>query len=168
MAGSEFSFDVVSQIDRQELVNAIDQAAREIHTRYDLKDSASSIDLDKDSIKLASASEMSLDAVRDLLLQRAVKRQLSPKIFDYGAVEEASKGTVRQTVKLRQGLNQDLAREISKLIRDKFPKVKNQIQGDAVRVTAKSKDDLQAVIQALRAAEKDRNWPVPLQFTNYR
>jgi uncharacterized protein YajQ (UPF0234 family) len=111
---------------------------------------------------------MTLDAVRDLLLQRAVKRQLSPKIFDYGAVEEASKGTVRQTVKLRQGLNQDLAREISKLVRDRFPKVKNQIQGDAVRVTGKSKDDLQAVIQALRAAERERNWPVPLQFTNYR
>jgi uncharacterized protein YajQ (UPF0234 family) len=168
MAGSDSSFDVVSQFDRQELVNAIDQASRELHARYDLKDSGSTIVLEQDAIKLASASEMTLDAVRDLLLQKAVKRQLSPKIFDYGTVEEASKGTVRQTVKLRQGLNQDLAREISKLIRDKFPKVKNQIQGDAVRVTGKSKDDLQAVIQALRTAERDRNWPVPLQFTNYR
>ncbi len=165
---SEFSFDVVSQFDRQELINAIDQATREVNTRYDLKGSQSSIQLDGNTIKLASASELTLEAVRDLLLQKAVKRGLSPKVFDYQKVEEASKGTVRQTVGLRQGLNQDLAREISKLIRDRFPKVKNQIQGDAVRVTGKNKDDLQAVIKALRAAETERSWPVPLQFTNYR
>lgn len=165
---NESSFDVVSEYDHQELVNAIDQANRELHQRYDLKNSNSSIDLEGETIKLASASEMTLDAVRDLLLQRAVKRNLSPKVFDYGPVEEASKGTVRQTIKLRKGLNQDLAREISKLIRDQFPKVKNQIQGDAVRVTGKSRDDLQAVISALRKAETDRNWASPLQFTNYR
>ena len=165
---SESSFDVVSDFDRQELVNAIDQASREIHTRYDLKDSGSTIELEGDTLKLASASEMSLEAVRDLLLQRAVKRGLSPKIFDYQKVEEASKGTVRQTVKLRRGLNQDQAREISKLIREQFPKVKNQIQGDAVRVTGKSRDDLQSVIQGLRKAESDRNWAFPLQFNNYR
>ncbi len=167
MAG-EFSFDVVSQIDRQELKNAIDQASREIGTRYDLKNSGSSIDLEDDTIRLASASEMTLEAVRDLLLQRAVKRGLSPKVFDYGKVEEASKGTVRQQVKLRQGLDQDLGREITKLIRDRLPKLKSQIQGDAVRVTGKSKDDLQAAIQTLRKAEAERNWPVPLQFVNYR
>ncbi len=165
---AESSFDVVSQFDQQELVNALDQAAREIHTRYDLKSSGSSIELEGETIKLASASELTLDAVRDLLLQKAVRRGLSPKVFDYGKVEEATKGTVRQTVKLRKGLNQDLAREISKLIREGFPKVKNQIQGDAVRVTGKNKDDLQSVIQALRKAENDRGWPVPLQFTNYR
>lgn len=168
MAAGESSFDVVSEFDRQELVNAIDQALREVHTRYDLKDTGSSIELETSAIKLHSASEMSLESVRDVLLQKAVKRQLSPKIFDYGKVEEASKGTVRQTATLRQGLSQDLAREITKLIRDKLPKLKTQIQGDAVRVTGKSKDDLQAAIQLLRKTEADRNWPVPLQFTNYR
>jgi uncharacterized protein YajQ (UPF0234 family) len=165
---SDFSFDVVSQFNRQELVNAIDQASREIRTRYDLKDSGSSIELDTNSITLRSASEMTLDAVRDVLLQKAVKRSLSPKIFDYGKVEEATRGTVRQTVALRQGLNQDLAREITKLIRDRLPKLKSQIQGDAVRVTGKNKDDLQQAISVLRKSEQDRNWPVPLQFINYR
>ena len=168
MAANEYSFDVVSQFDRQELVNAIDQARRELVTRYDLKNSGSSIQLEPSSIHLASASELTLDAVRDLLLQKAVRRNLSPKVFDYGKVEEASKGTVRQTILLRQGLNQDLAREVSKLLRDKLPKLKTQIQGDAVRVTGKSKDELQAAIKVLRTAEQERNWPVPLQFINYR
>jgi cyclic-di-GMP-binding protein len=168
MAASDFSFDVVSQFDRQELVNAVDQAMREVRTRFDLKDSGSTIELDTNSVKLHSASEMTLEAVKDVLLQKAVKRQLSPKIFDYGKVEEASKGTVRQTATLRQGLNQDLAREITKLIRDRLPKLKTQIQGDAVRVTGKSKDELQSAIQLLRKSEQDRNWPVPLQFINYR
>jgi uncharacterized protein YajQ (UPF0234 family) len=168
MAVGESSFDVVSQFDRQELVNAVDQALREVHTRYDLKDSGSTIELEGSNLKLHSASEMTLESVRDVLLQKAVKRQLSPKIFDYGRVEEASKGTVRQTAALRQGLNQDLAREITKLIRDKLPKLKTQIQGDAVRVTGKSKDELQTAIQLLRKTEQDRNWSVPLQFVNYR
>lgn len=168
MAAGESSFDVVSQFDRQELVNAIDQATREIHTRFDLKDSSSTIELEGQTVKLHSASEMTLDAVRDVLLQKAVRRQLSPKIFEYGKLEEASKGTVRQSAALRQGLNQDLAREVSKLIRDKLPKLKTQIQGDAVRITGKSKDELQAAIQLLRKTEQERNWPVPLQFVNYR
>ena len=168
MAAGESSFDVVSQFDRQELVNAIDQATREIHTRFDLKDSGSTIQLESSTLRLHSASEMTLEAVRDVLLQKAVRRQLSPKIFDYGRVEEASRGTVRQTVTLRQGLNQDLAREITKLIRDRLPKLKTQIQGDAVRVTGKSKDELQAAIQLLRKTETDRGWSVPLQFVNYR
>ena len=168
MASGEFSFDVVSQFDRQELVNAIDQATREIHTRFDLKDSGSSIQLEGSSLRLHSASEMTLEAVRDVLLQKAVRRQLSPKIFDYGRVEEASKGTVRQTVTLRQGLNQELAREITKLVRERLPKLKTQVQGDAVRITGKSKDELQSAIQLLRKTEQDRAWPVPLQFVNYR
>jgi uncharacterized protein YajQ (UPF0234 family) len=168
MAAGESSFDVVSQFDRQELVNAVDQALREVHTRYDLKDSGTTIELDGSTVKLHSASEMTLESVRDLLLQKAVRRKLSPKIFDYGKVEEASKGTVRQTAQLRQGLNQDLAREITRLIREQLPKLKTQVQGDAVRVTGKSKDELQAAIQLLRKAEQDRNWAVPLQFINYR
>ncbi len=165
---NEFSFDVVSQFDRQELVNAIDQASRELTQRYDLKSSGSEIRLDENTIRLASASEMTLDAVRDLLLQKAVKRGLSPKVFDYGKVEEATKGTVRQTVNLRHGLSQDLAKEITKLVRDRLPKIRTQIQGDAVRVTGKSKDELQAAIQMLRKAETERSWTVPLQFVNYR
>jgi uncharacterized protein YajQ (UPF0234 family) len=168
MASGDFSFDVVSQFDRQELVNAIDQATREIHTRFDLKDSGSTIQLEGASLRLHSASEMTLEAVRDVLLQKAVRRQLSPKIFDYGRVEEASKGTVRQSVTLRQGLNQDLAREITKLVRDRLPKLKTQVQGDAVRITGKSKDELQSAIQLLRKTEQERAWPVPLQFVNYR
>ena len=161
---ADSSFDVVSQFDRQELVNAIDQALREIHTRYDLKDSGSTITLQKDTIELTSASEFTLQAVRDLLIQRAARRNLDPKVFEFQKVEEASRGTVRQTVKLRQGIDQDLARQISKLIRDKAPKVRPQIQGDAVRVTGKNKDDLQAVIKLLRGQE----YEVPLQFVNYR
>ncbi len=168
MAVGESSFDVVSQFDRQELVNAIDQASREIKTRYDLKDTGSTIELEASAVKLHSASEMTLEAVRDVLLQKAVRRQLSPKIFDYGRVEEASRGTVRQTANLRQGLNQDLAREVVKLIRDRMPKLKTQIQGDAVRVTGKSKDELQAAISLLRRTEEERSWAVPLQFVNYR
>jgi uncharacterized protein YajQ (UPF0234 family) len=168
MALGESSFDVVSQFDRQELVNAVDQALREVHTRYDLKDSGSTIEIEATALKLHSASEMTLESVRDVLLQKAVKRQLSPKIFDYGKVEEASKGTVRQTATLRQGLNQDLAREITRLVRDRLPKLKTQIQGDAVRITGKSKDELQSAIKLLRTMETERNWPVPLQFVNYR
>ena len=168
MPVGESSFDVVSQFNRQELVNAVDQALREVHTRYDLKDSGTTIELEASALKLHSASEMTLEAARDVLLTKAIKRQLSPKIFDYGKIEEASKGTVRQTASLRQGLSQDLAREITKLIRDRLPKLKTQIQGDAVRVTGKSKDELQAAIQLLRKTEVDRNWAVPLQFVNYR
>jgi uncharacterized protein YajQ (UPF0234 family) len=163
MAG-ESSFDVVSQFDRQELVNAIDQTMREVSTRYDLKGTGSQVSLEKDSIQMASASEFTLGAVRELLIQKAARRSLSPKIFDFGKVEEAAKGTVRQTARLRQGIEQDLAREISKLIREKCPKVRPQIQGDAVRVSGKNKDDLQAAIKLLR----ERDYPVPLQFVNYR
>jgi uncharacterized protein YajQ (UPF0234 family) len=168
MAAGESSFDVVSQFDRQELVNAVDQALREVRTRYDLKDSGTTILLEEGEIKLHSASEMTLDATRDVLLQKAIRRQLSPKIFDYGRVEEASRGTVRQTAALRRGLSQDLCREITRLLRERMPKLKTQIQGDAVRVTGKSKDELQGAIALLRQTEQDRNWPVPLQFINYR
>jgi uncharacterized protein YajQ (UPF0234 family) len=168
MPVGEFSFDVVSEFDRQEVVNAIDQAQREIKTRYDLKDSGSTIELEGDTIALHSASEMTLEAVRGVLLSKAVRRGLSTKVFDFGKVEDASKGTVRQTVKLRKGLSQDLSREITKLVRDRLPKLKTQIQGDAVRVTGKNKDDLQAAIREIRAQEQERDWPIPLQFTNYR
>lgn len=164
----EFSFDVVSEFDRQELANAIDQSLREIGTRYDLKDSGSTIELEKDTILLHSNNEMSLKAVGDVLVGKVVRRGLSPKILDFGKPEDAARGTVRQTVTLRKGLNQEMAKEISKVVRDQLPKLKTQIQGEAVRITGKNKDDLQGAIKALKQAEEERQWSVPLQFTNYR
>lgn len=161
---AEVSFDVVSEFDRQELVNAIDQAEREIRTRYDLKDSKSDIRLEKESVSLHAPAEITLDSVRDLVQTKLVRRGLSLKILDFGAVEPAAGGTVRQTAKLRRGISQDLARDISKYIRDNYPKARAQVQGEAVRVSSKSKDELQAIIAALKA----KDYPVPLQFTNYR
>jgi uncharacterized protein YajQ (UPF0234 family) len=163
MAG-ESSFDVVSEFDRQELVNAVDQAEREMRTRYDLKDTKSEIRLEKSSIVLHAPAEITLNSIRDLLESKLVRRGLSLKILKFGDVEPAAGGTVRQTITLQQGISQDLARDITKLIRDTNPKVKAQVQGEAVRVTSKSKDDLQAVIATLKA----KDYPVPLQFTNYR
>ena len=164
MAAAESSFDVVSQFDRQEVVNAIDQAMREVQTRYDLKDTKSKIVLDKSQIVLTAPSDFVLKSVRELLESKFARRNLSLKILDYGTVEPAAGNTVRQVAKLRQGIEQELARQITKLIRDRAPKVKAQVQGDAVRVSGKSKDDLQAVIKLL----KTQDYPVDLQFINYR
>src|SRR3712207_1187042 len=150
----DFSFDVVSEYDRQELVNAIDQALREIGTRYDLKDTGSTIELEGETIKLHSASDMSIKAVGDVLVGKVVRRGLSPKVLDFGKVEDAARGTVRQTITLRKGLSQELAKEITKAIRDELPKLKTQIQGDAVRVTGRAKDELQAAIRVLKQAEE--------------
>jgi cyclic-di-GMP-binding protein len=163
---ADFSFDIVSQFDRQELKNAIDQAVREITTRYDLKDTKTTIDLEKETIVINTASEFTLSSVKDVLESKVLRRSLSLKILDYQDHEEASGGRVRQVIKLKQGLNDDLAKQISKSIRSDFKKVNPQIQGDLVRVSAKNKDDLQAVIQAFR--KKEGEYPVPLQFINYR
>jgi uncharacterized protein YajQ (UPF0234 family) len=161
---SDSSFDLVSDFDQQELVNALDQARREIATRYDFKGSKVGFELVKDAITLTADDEYRAGAAKDLLETKAVRRGLSLKIFEWGKIEPASGGTVRQEVKLRRGLTSDQAKELSKKIRDAFPKVKPVIQGDAVRVSAKSKDELQAVIAELRAMD----YPVALQFTNYR
>jgi uncharacterized protein YajQ (UPF0234 family) len=161
---SDCSFDVVSQFDEQELVNAIDQTRREIQTRYDLKDTKTEITHGKDTITIATESEMTLKNVRDILETKAVKRGLSLKIFKYGKEEAASGGKVRQVVQLQQGISQELAKDINKQIRESFPKVKPQIQGDAIRVSAKSRDELQAVISFL----KQKDLPIALQFINYR
>ncbi len=161
---STFSFDIVSDFDWQELVNAVDQTEREIKARYDLKDTKTTVELTKEGLTIQTDREFTLKAVHTILQQKAAKRQLSLKIFDYGAVESASGNRVKQVIQLRRGINSELAKEISKLIRTEFKKVQAAIQGDAVRVTAKSKDDLQAVIQRLKTAD----YPVPLQFTNYR
>ena len=163
MAG-ESSFDLVSDFDQQELVNALDQARREIATRYDFKGSTVAFELGTDEITLTADDEYRAGAAKDLLETKAVRRNLSLKIFDWGRLEPASGGTVRQEVKLKRGLTSDQAKELAKRIRDGFPKTKPVIQGDAVRVSAKSKDELQAVITDLRALD----YPVALQFTNYR
>lgn len=163
MAAS-FSFDVVSEFDRQELVNALDQTTREIQSRYDLKDTKTTLELGETAITVHTDSEFTLDAIHTLLQMKAAKRNLSLKIFDYGKIESSSGNRVRQEITLRKGISQELAKQISKLIRDEFKKVQASIQGDAVRVSAKAKDDLQAVMQRLKQEE----FPVALQFTNYR
>jgi uncharacterized protein YajQ (UPF0234 family) len=162
----DVSFDVVSEFDRQELVNALDQARREIGTRYDFKGAKAELELGKEEISLRADSESRARAMRDLLESKAIRRGLSLKIFDWGNIEEAGGNTVRQTIGLRHGLSEDVAKKITKLIRDEFPKAKSQIQGDAVRVSSKSKDELQKVIGRLR--EESEGYPVPLQFQNYR
>jgi cyclic-di-GMP-binding protein len=165
MAG-DVSFDVVSDFDQQELVNALDQARREIGTRYDFKGARAELELTKAEIMLRADTEGRARAMRDLLESKAIRRGLSLKIFDWGEIQEAGGNTVRQRIGLRRGLAEDLAKKISKLIRDEFPKAKSQIQGDAIRVSSKSKDELQRVIARLR--EESEGYPVPLQFQNYR
>jgi cyclic-di-GMP-binding protein len=161
---STFSFDIVSDFDRQELVNAVDQTVREIKSRYDLKDTKTTLDLGDTSIVISTNSEFTLDAVHTVLQTKAAKRELSLKIFDYGKVESASGNRVRQEITLKKGISQEIAKQISKLIRDEFKKVQASIQGDSLRVSAKDKDELQQIIQRL----KQDDWPVALQFTNYR
>lgn len=161
---SENSFDIVSKVDMQEVTNAITQAEREIETRFDFKGSKSSIALEKDELVIVSDDEFKLKSVIDILQSKLVKRSVPIKNMDYGKIEGASAATVRQRIKLRQGIEQDVAKKINILIRDSKLKVKSQIQGDQIRVAGKSRDDLQAVMALLRGAEL----PVELQFTNYR
>ncbi|HZB96005.1 MAG TPA: YajQ family cyclic di-GMP-binding protein [Herpetosiphonaceae bacterium] len=163
---AESTFDVVSEFDRQELVNAIDQTQREVRTRYDLKDSRSELKLGDKDLTITSDSEMHLQAVRDILESKAIRRGLSLKIFDFGEVEEIGGMRVRQVVTLKQGIADDLAKKLQKLIKENAPKVQARIQGDALRVGSKSKDDLQGVIRLLK--ERADEFPVPLQYTNYR
>ncbi|HLY65827.1 MAG TPA: YajQ family cyclic di-GMP-binding protein [Chloroflexota bacterium] len=161
---TDFSFDVVSQYDRQELVNAVDQTKREIATRYDFKGTKAAVELEKDAVELTGDSEFQLRSVQDVLQSKAIRRGLSLKIFEYGKAEPAGGSSFRQKVALKAGINDDLSRKIVKLIRDQMPKVKTQVQGDAIRVTSRNKDELQTVIRLLREQE----YPIPLQFINYR
>ncbi len=165
MAG-DVSFDVVSDFDQQELVNALDQARREIQTRYDFKGVTADLELGKSEITLLTEDEHRAAAVKDLVESKAIRRGLSLKIFEWGKVEPAGGNKVRQQIGLKRGLPEDLAKRLSRLIREDFPKVKSQIQGDALRVSGKNKDDLQKVIARLR--EESDGLPVPLQFQNYR
>jgi hypothetical protein len=163
MAG-EISFDVVSDFDEQELRNALDQVRREVQQRYDFKGAHVDLVQEKTRLVLVTDSDMRARAVRDLIESKAVRRNLSLKIFDWGDVLPAGGNKVRQEINLRRGLPDDLARKLVKLIRDEFPKVQPRIQGDAIRVAGKSKDELQKVIVRLRELDED----VPLQFENYR
>jgi cyclic-di-GMP-binding protein len=161
---SAFSFDIVSDYDRQELVNTIDQVTRDVNSRYDLKDTATTLELKEEMLVINTSSDMTLQAVIDILSQKAAKRSLSLKIFEYGTPESASGNRIRQEVTLKKGISQEIAKQITKLIRDEYKKVQGSIQGDSVRVSAKSKDDLQAVMVRMKQEE----YPVALQFTNYR
>ncbi len=163
MAG-DVSFDVVSDFDEQELRNALDQVRREVGQRYDFKGVTVDLAQAKEEVILVTDDDHRAAAVKDLIESKAIKRNLSLKIFDWGKVEPAGGNKVRQEIKLRRGLTEEVAKRITKLIRDEFPKVKSQIQGDAVRVSGKSRDELQRVITRLRELDE----PVPLQFQNYR
>jgi uncharacterized protein YajQ (UPF0234 family) len=159
------TFDVVSQVDMQEVRNAIDQVSREISTRFDFKGTDSSIELGEKTIELHSESDQRLKALTQVLEEKLVKRKVSLKALAYGKVEEAAKGTVRQTVTLNVGINQDKAKEIGKFIKELGLKgVSHQTQGDQLRVSGKKRDDLQSAIQAMR----EHDFGIPLEFVNFR
>jgi uncharacterized protein YajQ (UPF0234 family) len=161
---ADASFDVVSEYERQELVNAVDQAQREIGNRYDFKGTNSTMELAEKEITMEADSDYKLGAMIDILQSKMVKRHVDLKVLDPQKIEPAAKGRVRQKLNLRQGLADDLARDVVKRIKAELPKLQLRIEGDKVRVSGKSKDDLQAAQKLLREA----NLPVPLQFTNYR
>lgn len=163
---AEFSFDVVSDFDRQELINAVDQTKRDVGTRYDLKDTNTEITLGEKEITLITSSELALTAVRDILETKALRRNLSIKLFDYGEPEEIGGMKIRQVITLRKGIAEDIAKKIVKLIKAEVPKAQARIQGDSLRVSSKSKDELQAVMSLLR--ERGDDFALPLQFNNYR
>jgi uncharacterized protein YajQ (UPF0234 family) len=159
------TFDVVSQVDMQEVKNAVDQASREVSTRFDFKNTDSTVELAGLELRLHSATEERLKALVQVLQEKLVKRKVSLKALDYGKVEEAAKGSVRQTVTLQAGISSDQARAINKFIKDKAPKgISSQTQGDQIRVQGKKRDDLQTVIAALR----EHDFGLPLQFENFR
>ena len=161
----ENSFDIVSKVDIQEVRNAIDQAVKEIRQRFDLKDSHSEVTLEgNDAIQLASANEYKLEAVKDILSQKLVKRGISLKNLTYGKLEPATGQSVRQKISLQQGIPIEKAKEIVRLVKDSKKKAQASIQGDSVRISSKDRDELQSIIAMLRA----KDMGVDLQFTNYR
>jgi len=162
----QFSFDVVSEVNMQELKNAVDQATKEIKQRFDFKDTKTEITLKEKEKELVVVSDddYKLDAVQDIIKNKCIKRGVSLKAFDYGTVEPALSGTVRQTAKIQSGLAVEKAKEITKAIKESKLKVQAQIQGEQVRVLSKSKDDLQGAITFL----KGKDFGIDLQFTNYR
>jgi len=162
---AEYSFDVVSEFEAVELTNAVDQARREVGTRYDFKDTATTYDHREDVIVVESASEDRARAAVQVLREKAARRQLSPKLFQAGDPKTIGKGRGQIEIRLNAGITDDIARDLRKRIQTVAPKAQVRIQGDQLRVTSKDKDTLQLVIKSLREAE---DIPVPLQFTNYR
>ena len=162
---AEYSFDVVSEFEAVELTNAVDQARREVGTRYDFKDTATTYDHREDVIVVESASEDRARAALQVLREKAARRQLSPKLFKAGDPKTIGKGRGQIEVRLNAGITDDIARDLRKRIQNVAPKAQVRIQGDQLRVVSKDKDTLQLVIKTLREAE---DIPVPLQFTNYR
>jgi len=159
------SFDIVSKVDIQEVRNAIDQAMKEIRQRFDLKDTHSDVSLEgQDAIQLASSNEYKLEAVKDILAQKLIKRGVSLKNLTYGKIEPSSGQSVRQKISLQQGIPVEKAKEIVRLVKDSKKKAQASIQGDTVRISSKDRDELQAIIAMLRA----RDLGLELQFTNYR
>ena len=163
---AESTFDIVSEFDRQELVNAVDQTQRDVRTRYDLKDSKTELVLGEKELTITADAELHLAAVRYIFETKALSLNLSLKIFKWGTVEEIGGMRVRQVATLQQGIPDDVAKKLQKLIRDQFPKIQPRIQGDALRIGSKSRDDLQGVIKLVK--ERQDDFAVPLQFTNYR
>jgi uncharacterized protein YajQ (UPF0234 family) len=159
------TFDVVSEVDMQEIRNAVDQASREVSTRYDFKGTDSTVELTEKTIELHSESDQRLKALVQVLEEKLVKRKVSLKALSYGKIEEATKGTVNQTVTLNVGISQDKAKEIGKFIKELGLKgLSHQTQGDQLRVSGKKRDDLQSAIEAMR----NHDFEIPLQFTNFR
>jgi hypothetical protein len=161
---AQSSFDIVSEVDMQEVRNAVDQAAREIHQRFDFKNTDTSVTLADEVIEMHSATEDRLKAAYQVLQEKAIKRQIPLKALHPEEIQQAAKGAVRQTVKLVTGISDEKAKEISKFVRQAVPKIQTQIQGAQVRVMGKNKDDLQAAIRAV----KEHDFGIALQFTNYR
>lgn len=158
------SFDVVSVVDMQEVNNAVNQTNKEIAQRYDFKNSKSEISIDDENLKVLSDNQYKLESVIDILQTKLIKRNVSIKNLEYGKVEEASGGTVRQVIKIKQGIETEKAKDIVKTIKETKVKVQAQIMGDQVRVTGKNKDDLQEILHIL----KEKDFGLELQFTNYR
>ena len=164
MPKDTFSFDVVSEVDMVEVSNAIDQARREVSTRFDFKNTSTTIDRDDDLIEIRSSTEDRLKAAVEVLKDKMVRREISLKALHIGPIHPAAKGASKQDVNVRSGINDEKAREITKFVKGLGLKVQTQVQGEQVRVSAKKKDDLQAAIQAL----KEHDFDLPLQFQNYR
>jgi uncharacterized protein YajQ (UPF0234 family) len=159
------TFDIVSEVDMQEIRNAVDQAHREVSTRYDFKGTDSTVELKEKTIELHSATEDRLKALRQVLEEKVVKRKVSLKALNYGSVEEAAKGTARQTVTLNVGIKDEKAKEIGKFLKGLGLKgLSHQIQGDQLRVSSKKRDQLQEAIEKV----KEHDFDIPLQFTNFR
>jgi cyclic-di-GMP-binding protein len=159
-----FSFDVVSEVDLAELGNAVDQARREIVTRFDFKDTGTTIEHDQDLVEVRSSTDHRLKAAVEVLKDKCARRHVPLKALHEGPVLPAARGTYRQAINIVRGISEEKGREINKFVKGLGLKVQSQVQGDQLRVTAKKKDDLQAVIRAI----KDRDFDIPLQITNYR